>query len=415
MKKLPLHEIASRSEELDKCVTCGLCQSVCPTFIADGHEGKTARGKIILLRGLLDGSLSPTSSIADIFDDCLTCYACQTVCPAGVKTERLWTSARFDLAEKSSSTRKKRIGLRWTIGKPALFNILVRIAGKFGFDPDKPESVNLHNRIVLPFKGAPLLDSLEEEYLPEGSPVGTVAMLVGCSGNLFAPNVVKSSIRLLTAFGWRVIIPKDQVCCGAPAINNQDWKTARKLALKNMDVFLSLDVDRVTSPDATCTGAIMKDYKEIFRSDEIVLSHLKKLASKTAQLSEVLGNYKTDIKPAFRVFKSRVTLHDSCHSTHLTGGSGWRKLLNKIEGLEIIEMQESDHCCGFGGSYSLFHRETAMKIADRKLSNSVKTGAELVLVGSPGCLIWLNSAKKLVPSGNLKIQHVSELISNAIC
>lgn len=415
MKKLPLHEIASRSEELDKCVTCGLCQSVCPTYIADGHEGKTARGKIILLRGLLDGNLSPTSSIADIFDDCLTCYACQSVCPAGVKTERLWTSARYDLAEISSSTRKKRIGLRWTIGKPALFNILVEIAGKFGFNPENPESVNLHKRIVLPFKGAPLLDSLKEEYLPEGTQIGTVAMLIGCSGNLFAPNVVKASIRLLTTFGWRVIIPKNQVCCGAPAINNQDWKTARKLARKNLDVFLSLDSDKITSPDATCTGAFMKDYNEIFSHNELVLPEVKKLASKTTQLSEILAESMTENKPIFKKYKSRVTLHDSCHSTHLTGGSGWRKILKQIDGLEIIEMLESDHCCGFGGSYSLFHRETAMKIADRKLSNSVKTGAELVLVGSPGCLIWLNSAKKLVPSGNLKIQHVSELICNAIC
>lgn len=415
MKKLPLTEIASRREELDKCVTCGLCQSVCPSFQADGYEGKTARGKIILMRGLLDGSLSPTSSLADIFDDCLTCYACQTVCPAGVKTERLWTSARTDLASKSSSTKKKRLGLRWTIGKPSLFKIMVRIAGKFGFDPGKPENINLNGKIVLPFKGAPLLDSLEAEYLPQGKQVGSIALLVGCSGNLFAPDVVRASIKLLTAYGWRVIIPKAQVCCGAPAINNQDWKTARTLALKNLDIFLGLEVDKITSPDATCAAAFIKDYHEIFRGDELILSHVKKLSAKTMQLEAVLAESMDNYKPEFKSIKSKVTLHDSCHSIHLTRVSSWRKILKEIEGLELIEMSDSEHCCGFGGSYSFFHRETALKIAGQKLSNSVETKAELVLVGSPGCLIWLNSAKKLVPSKDVKIQHVAELLSNSLC
>ncbi len=415
MKKLPLREITSRCEELDKCVKCGICQSICPTFQVDGHEGKTARGKIILLRGLLEENLLPTTTLADIFDDCLTCYACQTVCPAGVKTERLWTSARFDLAEKSSLTRKKRLGLRWSIGKPALFKNLVRIAGIFGFDPDNPDGVNLNDRIILPFKGAPLLDSLEEEYIPTGKQIGSVAILIGCSGNLFAPNVVRASIKLLTAFGWRVIIPKNQVCCGAPAINNQDWKTARKLASRNLDTFLSLDVDRITSPDATCSGAFIKDYFEIFRSDELTLTKVQEVALKTAQLGEVLAESITSIRPTFKKIISRITLHDSCHSTHLTGGSGWRKIIGRIDGLKIIEMMESDHCCGFGGSYSIFHRETAMKIAERKLSNSIETNAERVLVGSPGCLIWLNSAKKLTPSENIRIQHVSEIIVEALC
>jgi len=416
MKKLPLLEIAAREEELYKCVNCGLCQSVCPTYLVTGHEGKTARGKILLMRGLLEDLLEPSVSISNIFDDCLTCYACQTVCPAGVKTERLWTSARQDLASSSLTTWIKRIGLRLTIGKPWIFNKLAHLAGlSFGFNRDNHRGAVLKGRLLFPFSGAPYLRSLKEEYEPVEEVSGSVGLLLGCSSNLFTPWVVDAAIKLLNAAGWRVIIPHDQVCCGAPAINNGDWKTAKRLAKENIQLFNDLEADYITSCDATCAGAFIKDYLEIFANDEEFLKEAKRLSSKTLQLGQLLDIALDANRLRFNPIKTSITIHDSCHSTHLTGGPGWRKLLQTIEGISIIEMNDSDHCCGFGGSYTFFHPNTAAKIAEQKLLNARETDVKQVLVGSPGCMIRLQSPG-VNPQNNqdIEIRHVAELLAELV-
>jgi len=410
-----LPEIAARSEELDKCVNCGLCQAVCPTYLVDGFEGLTARGKIVMMKRLLDGSLEPSSSVAELFDDCLTCYACQTVCPAGVKTQRLWTAARQDLAEYTVKTRLKRAGLRLSIGSPRLFNLAVRMAGMTaGFRLDN-RHITGQRRWLLPiFRGAPYLPKLRTEYHPSGESVGTVGLLVGCSSNLTTPWVVDAVIKLLTRAGWKVLVPKEQLCCGAPAINNGDWQTARRLARHNIELFNRLEVDFITSPDATCVGAMEHDYPEIFAGDDRIVDEVRRLADRAVELGRLLFEALKEGRLNFRQLEASVTLHDSCHSTHIGGGGRWRELLGAIEGLELREMLDSDHCCGFGGSYTFLHHSTAVQIARRKLSRARETGADTVLVGSPGCLVSLQSAADRQDRRDPEIRHAAELLAEAL-
>ncbi len=387
-----LPEITARADELQKCVNCGLCQAVCPTYLEDGHEGKTARGKIVLLKGMLEGRIEPSASIADLADDCLTCYACQTVCPAGVKTDLLWTAMRQDLASLSSTSKKKGRILNWTIGRPKVLNSLVKRFNLVeGFDRKSPSSARL-TRYGLPlFKGAPYLDKLKDFYPAVGNEIGRVGLLLGCSGNLSAPWAVDSAITLLRQCGWTVVIPKQQGCCGAPAINNGQWKLARKLARNNLNLFDNLDIQALTSPDATCNATMKHDYLNLFLGEETAGFSVDRIAAKTIDLSHLVGKALDEGRIRFNPFKATITVHDSCHSTHLGQGNRWRDLLKAIPGIEIREMAESTLCCGFGGSYSVMHRESSDKIAARKMNNACSTGAEIVVVGSPGCQIRLQS------------------------
>lgn len=391
-----MQNIIARKDELLKCVNCGLCQSVCPTYLLERHEGLTARGKIVLLKGLIDGTVKPSSSVANLFDNCLTCYACQSVCPAGVRTERLWTAARQDLAKWSKIGLVKRFGIRWTVGKPLLFNAEALVGGKLWGTPIS--------------SSAPYIRQLQEEYLPDGKVFCSIGLLLGCSSNLLAPSVIDSTIKLLTACGYRVVIPKQQVCCGAPAINNGDWDTARQLALMNANIFAGFDLDYVTSPDVTCGGAMANDYPEIFEKSPNSNELIHQLSNKVVGLDQLLFAAIEKNRLHFRSVDIKVTLHDSCHSTHIGDGNRWRDILSTV--LDLNEMHNSDHCCGFGGSYVFAHRNSSKQIAEVKISNAKDTKTGQLLVTSPGCMLRLQSANN--SKNELQVRHVTELLAELV-
>jgi len=414
VKARQLTEVSLRADELDKCVNCGLCLEKCPTYLIKRTEGLTARGKIVLLKALLEETIEPSTRIADLFDDCLTCYACQSICTAGVQTQRLWITARQDLRGLTANSKMKHIGLSWTIGRPKLFEFEVKLAGLLkGFDQNDHDQARLGKWSLPIFKGAPYIKLLANEY-PVVNEVGSVGMLLGCSVNLSTPWVADAVIKLLNAAGWRVIIPKEQVCCGEPAINNASWDIARKLAIRNISVFNELGVDKVVSADGTCSSAFSHDYIELFQNDDQALVDATKLAQITTDLGSLLAEALDDGRLKFGNYERVVvTLHDSCHITHVGGGSRWRDLLNAVEGLEIRELSDSDHCCGFGGSYAFFHNDTSVKIAERKINKAIETGAEEILVGSPGCALRLQSVVNNT-SKNIIVRHAAELLAEAI-
>jgi glycolate oxidase iron-sulfur subunit len=413
VKENQLIEVSLRTEEIDKCVNCGLCLAVCPTYLVKGYEGLTARGKIVLLKALLDESIEHSARIADLFDDCLTCYACQTACPAGVKTQRLWTTARQDLRGLTVNSKLKHIGLSWTIGKPKLFEFEAKLAGLLnGFDKNDHTQARLDKWSLPVFKGAPHIKHLADEY-PVVNEVGSVGLLLGCSVNLSTPWVADAVIKLLNAAGWRVVIPKDQVCCGAPAINNASWDIARKLAIRNISVYNKLGVDKVVSADGTCSSAFSHDYIELFQIDNQILTEAQKLAHITTDLGTLFAEALDDGRLKFGNYKKVITLHDSCHIKHVGGGNRWRDLLNAVDGLEIKELPDSDHCCGFGGSYTFFHNETSLKIGERKVKRILETGANEVFVGSPGCIMRLQSVVNNT-NKNITVRHTAELLAEVV-
>ncbi|MFC2150341.1 (Fe-S)-binding protein [Calditrichota bacterium] len=396
--------------ELDKCVNCGLCQSVCPTYLTNNNESLTARGKIVLLKSMLDGKLEPSAKIADIFDNCLTCYACQTICPADVRTEKIWTSAREDLSRLSVKSKFKQQLLRFSIGKPAFLERLVRMASlAFGKDTSDHRQINYSKFGFKLDKRAPYLSSIIGVHSPAGDIRGRVGLLVGCSGNYLYPAAVDATIKLLNICGWEVIVPKCQVCCGAPAINNGNWELARSLAEINASVFNELELDAVLSPDATCSSAIIHDYRRIFFETP---NDVVRLANATQDLGAFIAASLANFPIEFHNRHYCIALQDSCHATHYTGNNSWREVLSQIKGITIDETSNSSNCCGFGGSYALMHRDSSVIIGRAKIKSVRQHGGNELVACSPGCVVHLQSAANLEDDNNINVRHVAEIVAD---
>lgn len=230
----------------------------------------------------------------------------------------------------------------------------------------------------------------------------------------FTPWILDSLIKLLVRGGWEVIISKKQGCCGAPAINNGEWSTAKKLAKKNINTFLDLGVDYITSPDATCVTVLANDYKEIFSSDDAMFEKSVMLSKLIVRPDKLIFDSLSSGDLSFSTAPFAVTIHDSCHETHTGSKANWRGILGQVDELKIVEMKNSDHCCGFGGSFSFRFPNEADKITKQKLSYTRNTGVRQVLVGSPGCLIKIQSSVKLDSEQDIEVRHVTELLADII-
>lgn len=377
-------------------------------FSLTHREAESPRGKINLIRSLLDEKIDPDREAVDIFNRCLLCYACQDACPAGVKTEKIWISAREILADEVGRPLGKSIFLRRIMTQPRLWGTALALGRRW---PGSSDSVNLSS-FKLPRPSMDRLDRIMPEVLePEGQLVGAVVFFPGCLLSEVFPHLGLRTAKLLSYLGYRVIMPRDRVCCGAPAFNNGDLETARRLAEKNLEVLSSFDVDAVISPDATCGGAFHHEYEMLFPHGSGWRKAYVEFREQVQDYGEfILKVFSSRKGIRFKPLSRKVTVHDSCHLSHLQHKSDIpRKLLAFIPELKIVESPRSDLCCGFGGSYSVLFSAESKAIARRKLEYLQAPDANTVVVGSPGCL-WKLRSEAADLALNIGIVHYIELI-----
>ncbi|HEX7343961.1 MAG TPA: (Fe-S)-binding protein [bacterium] len=406
-KELSPHAKAA-AIELAKCTSCGMCKDVCPTFVLTRLEAESARGKVNLLKALLEESLDPAEASVDIFNRCLLCYACQDACPAGVQTSKIWISAREILGDEVGRPFSKSFFLQRILPKPGRLHLAMALSRGF---PGDEFSVRLGGR-NLPRPAGNRLDKLLPEMLePAGRPRGTVAFFPGCMISDVYPQLGVQAAEILTHLGYRVITPRARVCCGAPAFNNGDMGTARGLAERNIELFNALEVDAVVSPDATCGGAFVHEYDMLFPNGSQWRSAFLTLREKTVNYAEFIEKAISE-QPmiSFRPLPYKLTVHDSCHLKYLQQKSHIpRQLLDYIPDLEVLESPQSGLCCGFGGSYSILFPNESRAITRRKLDYLKQSGSNVVMVGSPGCL-WKLRAEAAQLRLNLRIVHYVEIL-----
>jgi glycolate oxidase iron-sulfur subunit len=401
-------------EELDRCTNCGLCHGICPVYLLTGDEWTSARGKINLLRGLISGELIPTHRLVDVFNQCLLCYGCQSVCPAGVRTENLWIAAREILAREVGQTFAKKVAFRGFLGKPGMMKWglkLARLTQTLLF-PNKLQYRHLPSGLTIPRLGSrTLLDDLPDRVpAVQHPPKGRIGYFVGCMSNYLLPDIANSAIRVLSQLGYEVVIPHDQICCGAPAFNNGDFHTARKLAQWNMDVYLRANVDMIVTADATCGGAFTHEYSQLFGEDDPRYREFRSRCPEILTLvAQRIGEYKSSLQPMHQ----QVTIHDSCHLCHTQGVTvAPREIVEAIPGVEIVEKVRSEHCCGFGGSFTVLFPELADGITARRIEEIAKTGVKTVVSSSPGCILKLK--EQVDRQGlDLHILHPLELLDQS--
>ncbi len=405
-------EIERHRAELEKCVTCGICHPVCPTYLLSHRELLSPRGRIVLLRRLLAGDIQPAEISANAFDFCTLCYACQTVCPAGVRTDSLFIAARSDLAASNGIDKRKQ-QIFDLLEKPNRVNQVISLVSLAQKIVGRKIVEKLAGGMAVPeLRTRPYLRELPSKYEAFGSCKLRVGLLLGCVSNYVDEHPARAVIEVLRRLGAEVVIPPGQMCCGAPAFNNGDFESARRLAKINLQIFSEADVDWIVSPDATCGGAFRHEIPMLLEDDDEFSELAVKIAEKTIDFASFVVD-KLDPKfPESIHGPLNITIHDSCHLTHTQKAQGKvRELLSRLPGVKIVEMAESTLCCGFGGSFSVGYPEQAEKWSKRKIQNILDSKVSTAVVGSPGCIIQLKQIVDRDSRNRINLKHPAEVIA----
>jgi len=407
-------------EKFFDCVHCGLCLSFCPTYVELGTEMDSPRGRIMIMRGLHEGRLALNAEAVRHLDLCLGCRACETACPSGVHYGELIEGVRPFIEQHYQRPLSERLK-RWAINTifPSrlgmqLFSLVLKTGaflrlGRFARSRYIPPRARFLFGL-LPEKGATSSATLLERYPALGTQRYTVALLSGCVMPALFGATNQATVKVLRHNGCEVVVPKGQGCCGALLLHNGSKAAALDLARRNIDVFSNLKIDAVIINAAGC-GAMMKEYGELFKEDPTYSDKAKELVAKMRDVSEFLGSI--SLKTPTQEVRAKVTYHDACHLAH---GQSVREqpraLLRAIPGLQLVDLQESDWCCGSAGTYNLTESEMAHRLLDRKVKNIQASEAELVVTGNPGCLMQIRAG--LQQTGlPIKAIHTIDLLAAA--
>jgi glycolate oxidase iron-sulfur subunit len=403
-KKLgPLAEPMTNA--IESCVHCGFCLPTCPTYVVLGEEMNSPRGRILLMKETLEGTLNLDEAVPYL-DPCLGCVACVTACPSGVQYGELITAFRMQAEpkrERSVVDKALRKVILETLPYPGRF----RLAAQMG-QWAKPFQGLLKGRMkdmlgLLPEK-LPRAQPLPELYPAEGSRRARVALLAGCAQQVLAPDINWATLRVLAKNGVEVVIPRTQSCCGALAAHTGVASQAKMFAKHNMKAFPK-DVDAILTNAAGC-GSGMHEYG-LWLKGEPEEDQARLFSQRVKDVSVFLADL--GFQPPKGLRKPlKVAYHDACHLAHAQGVTlPPRQLLKSVEGLTLLDIAEAELCCGSAGTYNLEHPEIAKALGQRKAKAISESGAQAVATGNIGCLTQLQS---YLP---LPIYHTMQVLDRA--
>lgn len=398
---------------IQSCVHCGFCLAACPTYNVLEEEMDSPRGRIYLMKNVLEGNIEAEDAQPYI-DRCLGCMGCVPACPSGVPYGDLLTSYRAKQeAERSrplidAVTRRMIIE---TLPYPSRF----RAAAKMG-------KLGQLVQGVLPGQMGAMLDLLPENLPPAvdlphiipavGERRARVALLTGCVQTVLAPDINRATVDLLTANGVEVVVPPKQGCCGSILSHIGEAERAMGLARHNLQIFNQIEgeVDAVITNAAGC-GSGMHEYGLLFKGEPeaaAAAAFAHKVKDVTVFLAELGLAPITADQPV-----RRVAYHDACHLAHAQGVTDPpRALLQAIPNLTLLELDDGGLCCGSAGTYNLEQPEIAAQLGRRKAQAIVDTGAEMVAMGNIGCFTQVES--HLAQLGRpIPVVHTVQLLAEA--
>jgi glycolate oxidase iron-sulfur subunit len=411
---LPLLNEPAAQDGLRACVHCGICLPQCPTYRLLEEEMDSPRGRIYLMRAAAEGRTPLTSVLARHLDLCLGCRACETACPSGVPFGRLLELTRAELARAGVQARETDHGALGAalalFPRPERLRALARALRLYQRSGLQRAVRGLG--LLAPFKRLRTLEALLPSpppaagTLPEVTPArgkrrGRVGLLTGCVQGVFYPHVNVQTARLLAAAGWEVLAPRGQGCCGALHLHAGRLDDFRGFA-QSLRAAFPAGLDFLVSNAAGC-GSALKEYGHW-------LPEAATFAAKVRDVSEVLAEAALPLGE----LPVTVTYHDACHLAHgQKVRSEPRALLRRIPGLRLVDLAESDLCCGSAGVYNLLEPELAAPLARRKIERIRETGAGIVVAGNPGCLAQIAGEARAQGLG-LEVLHPVELLGRAL-
>jgi glycolate oxidase iron-sulfur subunit len=375
---------ARMARAVETCVHCGFCLPACPTYRVLGEEMDSPRGRIVLMKGVLEGGIAAADALPYV-DRCLGCLACVTACPSGVRYGELLVPfrARTESRGRPLIERLHRRALLGVLESPRRFR-LAAIAGVMA----------RRGRTVLPAFARHMLDLLPRRLAPpvrlpavvpaRGVRRARVALLAGCAQQVLAPDINAATVRVLAGNGVEVVIPPGEACCGALALHAGHAARARARAARVMARF-PRDVDAVVSNAAGC-GSAMKEYGELFAGTPLE-DRAASFAARVRDVSEFLDALGLVDAPALPA-PLTVAYHDACHLAHAQKvREAPRRLLAGIHNLVVHEIQDPEICCGSAGLYNLEQPAIADSLGAQKARAIAATGAQAVVTGNVGCLV----------------------------
>lgn len=395
---------------VQQCMHCGLCLPTCPTYDATKNERHSPRGRIALMRAIADERLQTSAVFGGEMYFCLGCLACTSACPAGVDYTTLFERARAEVETSRVLAGPRRDAIRWfTIAWLFMDLRRLRTAGRVlrGYQSLGMERLVRSSGVLrlLPSRLQELermtprvSSSFSSDSIPEVTPArGTrrfrVAMLLGCAQDILFADVNRDTVEVLARNGCEVHTPRGQSCCGSLHAHNGELDLAMRLARRNIDQFPPGDYDAIISNAGGC-GFHLRRYGHLLESDANYAGRAALWDAKLADVQEWLvrigwappGNSRSGREET----PLTVAYHESCHLSHGQKVVAQpRQLLRSIPGLRLVELAESNWCCGSAGIYNLTQPEMSGRLLERKIGHFRATGATVLATSNPGCQLQL--------------------------
>lgn len=397
--------VAESEKILRACVHCGFCTATCPTYVTLGNELDSPRGRIYLIKDMLENERAADKETVTHIDRCLSCLSCMTTCPSGVNYMHLVDHARVHIEQtyrRPLADRTIRALLAFVLPYPARFRAALRLAklGKpfVGLFRCTPALKPLAAMLALAPASVPASSPVSKpgRHAPQAKPNGRVALLTGCAQSVLEPGINEATISLLTRLGVEVVIPEGEGCCGALVHHMGREKDALAAARRNVDAWTrqieqgGLDAIVIT---ASGCGTTIKDYGFMLRLDPAYAEKAKTVSALAKDVTEYLATLelpKPVVEPGLV-----VAYHSACSMQHGQKITRQPKELLAKAGFTVREPREGHLCCGSAGTYNILQPEISARLRDRKVKNIEETGADIVATGNIGCITQIASAARM--------------------
>ncbi len=396
--------IADSNTILRNCVHCGFCTATCPTYVLLGDELDSPRGRIYLIKNMLEKGEAATAETVKHVDRCLSCLSCMTTCPSGVNYMHLVDHARVHIENTYKRPLFERV-LRNVLGfvmpRPTLFRLAL-IAARLA---------RFLQPVINSKRIAALLDLVPQELQPPmrfgaagtyaaiGPKQGRVALLMGCVQSVLDPGINAATIRLLTRLGFEVVVSGEEACCGSITHHMGKEADALARAKRSIDQWTNAGVDAVIITTSGC-GTTIKDYGHMLRLDKGYAEKAKAISAKAKDVTEFLS----DLYLPSKNMNLRIAYHAACSIQHGQQIKLQPLKLLRNAGFEVVEVPEGHLCCGSAGTYNIMQPEIAAQLRDRKVANILSTQPQAIATGNIGCITQIGSATQI------PIVHTVELL-----
>jgi glycolate oxidase iron-sulfur subunit len=413
-------DIAEADKILRACVHCGFCTATCPTYVLLGDELDSPRGRIYLIKEMLEKDRPPTPEVVKHIDRCLSCLACMTTCPSGVNYMHLVDQARVRIEKQYTRPLPERLlraALAWVLPRPAWFRlsmILARLARPLAGLLPTSKAVSAAPTLVRRIKA---MLALAPASLPASGPAGgsvfaargerrgRVALLQGCAQQVLAPRINQAAINLLTRHGIEVVLVRDEQCCGALTHHLGRDGDALARARGNITVWSKeaelngLDAILVT---ASGCGTVIKDYGFMLREDRDFAGPAARISALAKDITEYLAGI--ELQPSQRNGDVVVAYHSACSLQHGQKITQAPKELLSNSGFVVKDVPESHLCCGSAGTYNILQPDIANRLRDRKVANIAMVKPDMIAAGNIGCMV------QIAGGTSVPVVHTIELL-----